>query len=49
MESSDRMETGGQLKLDEAGNQNAGLVTFIHILVVVMIVGLIVAYIVIKP
>jgi hypothetical protein len=49
MESSDRRETGGQLKLDRAGDQNAGLVTFIHVLIIVMIVGLIVAYIVIKP
>ena len=33
----------------ESGGENAGLITFVQILFVVMIVGLIVSYIVIKP
>jgi hypothetical protein len=44
MESSDPMETSSGLKLDEAADQNAGLVTFVHIMIGIMIVGLIVAY-----
>ncbi len=32
----------------ESSTQNAGLITFIHVLVVLMIVGLIVGYIVVK-
>ena len=48
MESSDQMDTGSQLRLDKAGDQNAGLVTFLHIVMVLMIVFLIVGYIVAK-
>jgi hypothetical protein len=33
----------------ESSGQNAGLITFVNIVFVIMIVGLIVAYIVIKP
>ena len=39
----------GGTKLDRAGDQNAGLVNLLHALMVLAIVGLIVAYIVIKP
>jgi hypothetical protein len=48
MESSDQTETSSQLRLDHAGGQNAGLVTFLHIVMVLMIVFLIVGYIVAK-
>jgi hypothetical protein len=33
----------------ESSGENAGLLTFLHIVMVLVIVGLIVAYIVIKP
>jgi hypothetical protein len=33
----------------ESSGQNAGIITFLHILMVLVIVALIVAYIVIKP
>jgi hypothetical protein len=46
MESSDQKDTSGQLKFVKAGDQNAGLVTVLHIVMVLMIVLLIVGYIV---
>ena len=54
MESSEQdrpMESSGHratTKLDRAGDQNAGLVNMLHVVMVLTIVGLIVAYIVDK-
>lgn len=41
-------EYEGRTHLDRVGDQNAGLVNFLHFLMVLAIVGLIVAYIVDK-
>jgi hypothetical protein len=54
MESSEQdrpMESGGHrgtTKLDRAGNQNAGVINILHVVFVLTIVALIVAYIVDK-
>src|SRR5262245_49277061 len=36
MESSDQKDTSGQLNLEKAGDQNAGIVTVLHIVIVLM-------------
>ena len=46
MESRDQKDTSGQLNLEKAGDQNAGIVTVLHIVIVLMFVLLVVGYIV---